>query len=109
LARSAFLARDQRSRLRSLARRLSALLDAQHALRIIGKSQGSLSRRRAAVPLGGRGSKRIQQGGLASEQDARVRRERRVPRSLTLSELVETCLTQRDGTGSKKRLPNAQC
>jgi hypothetical protein len=54
---------------------------------------------------GGRSSKRIQRGGFASEQDARdalerelerVRRERRIPRSLTLSELVETYLTQHD-------------
>jgi integrase len=54
---------------------------------------------------GGRSSRRIQRGGFASEQDARdalerelerVRRERRIPRSLTLSELVETYLTQHD-------------
>ncbi len=49
--------------------------------------------------VGGRGSKRIQRGGFASEQDAcealereleRLRRERRIPRSLTLAELVES-------------------
>src|SRR5436853_6676497 len=46
---------------------------------------------------GGRDSKRVQRGGFASEQDARdalerelerVRRERRISRSLTLAELV---------------------
>ena len=51
--------------------------------------------------VGGRGSRRIQRGGFPSEQDARdalkrelerIRRERRIPRSLTLSELVETDL-----------------
>jgi hypothetical protein len=55
--------------------------------------------------VGGRGSQRIQRGGFASERDARealerelerVRRERRIPRSLTLSELVETYLAQHD-------------
>lgn len=55
--------------------------------------------------VGGRGSKRIQRGGFASEQDARealdrelerVRRERRISRSLTLSELVEVYLAQHD-------------
>ena len=55
--------------------------------------------------MGGRGSKRIQQGGFASEQDARealerelerMRRERRISRSLTLSELVEVYLAQHD-------------
>ncbi len=55
--------------------------------------------------LAGRGSRRIQRGGFASEHDAaaaleheldRVRRERRIPRSLTLSELVETYLAQHD-------------
>jgi hypothetical protein len=49
--------------------------------------------------IGGRGSKRIQRGGFASERDSRgalerelgrVRCERRIPRSMTLSELVET-------------------
>src|SRR6266536_4910994 len=53
----------------------------------------------------GRGSKRVQRGGFASEQDARdalerelerLRRERRIPRRLTLSELVETYLDQHD-------------
>src|SRR5256886_15029980 len=54
---------------------------------------------------GGRGSKRIQRGGFASEQDAReaierelerLRRERRIARRLTLAELVETYLAQHD-------------
>jgi antitoxin (DNA-binding transcriptional repressor) of toxin-antitoxin stability system len=53
----------------------------------------------------GRGSKRVQHGGFASEQDARdalerelerLRRERRIPRRLTLAELVETYLEQHD-------------
>jgi len=55
--------------------------------------------------VGGRGSKRIQRGGFASEQDARealerelerLRRERRIPHSLTLSQLVESYLAQHD-------------
>jgi hypothetical protein len=54
---------------------------------------------------GGRDSKRVQRGGFASEQDARdalerelerLRRERRIWRSLTLAELVETYLAQHD-------------
>jgi hypothetical protein len=54
---------------------------------------------------GGRGSKRVQRGGFASEQDARdalereleqVRRERRIARRLTLAELVATYLAQHD-------------
>ena len=54
---------------------------------------------------GGRDSRRVQRGGFASEQDARdalerelerLRRERRITRSLTLSELVETYLGQHD-------------
>jgi hypothetical protein len=54
---------------------------------------------------GGRGSKRVQRGGFASERDAsealeraleRLRRERRVSRSLTLAELVEEYLAQHD-------------
>ena len=53
----------------------------------------------------GRGSKRVQRGGFACEQDARdalerdlerLRRERRITRRLTLSELVETYLDQHD-------------
>src|SRR2546425_3419140 len=52
---------------------------------------------------GGRDSKRVQRGGFASEQDARdalerelerLRRERRLPRSLTLSGIAETYLAQ---------------
>jgi hypothetical protein len=55
--------------------------------------------------VAGRDSRRVQRGGFASEQDAegalqreldRVRRERRIPRSLTLAELVETYLAQHD-------------
>jgi len=55
--------------------------------------------------VAGRDSRRVQRGGFASEQDAedalqreldRVRRERRIPRGLTLSELVETYLAQHD-------------
>jgi integrase len=55
--------------------------------------------------LGGRGSKRKQRGGFASERDAakalereleRLRRERRIARSLTLAELVEVYLVQHD-------------
>src|SRR5438477_4944659 len=54
---------------------------------------------------GGRDSKRVQRGGFACEQDARdaldrelerVRRERRISRRLTLSELVDTYLAQHD-------------
>jgi integrase len=55
--------------------------------------------------VGGRGSKRVQRGGFASERDAaealereleRLRRERRLSSSLTLSELVELYLAQHD-------------
>jgi integrase len=55
--------------------------------------------------VGGRGSKRIQRGGFVSELEARealelelerVRRERRLLRSLTLTELVDTYLAQHD-------------
>jgi hypothetical protein len=55
--------------------------------------------------VGGRGSRRFQRGGFVSEQEAaaglererdRVRRERRTPRSLTLSELFDTYLAQHD-------------
>ncbi len=54
---------------------------------------------------GGRTSKRVQHGGFASERDAadalerelaRLRRERRVSKSLTLAELVEVYLAQHD-------------
>jgi integrase len=54
---------------------------------------------------GGRDSKRAQHGGFAPEQDARdalerelerLRRERRITRRLTLSELVDTYLDQHD-------------
>lgn len=55
--------------------------------------------------VGGRGSRRIQRGGFGCEQDAtealkreldRLRRERRIPRSLTFAELVEVYLAQHD-------------
>ena len=55
--------------------------------------------------MGGRDSKRVQRGGFASERDAaealereleRLRRERRVARSLTVTELVEVYLAQHD-------------
>lgn len=55
--------------------------------------------------VGGRGSRRIEQGGFASEWDAqevlergleRLRREQRIPRSLTLRELVHEYLAQRE-------------
>jgi integrase len=55
--------------------------------------------------LGGRDSKRVQRGGFVSEPDAaealereleRLRRERRLARSLTLAELVEAYLARHD-------------
>jgi integrase len=55
--------------------------------------------------VGGRESKRVQRGGFVSERDAaealeremeRLRRERRVSRSLSLAELVEVYLAQHD-------------
>ena len=55
--------------------------------------------------MGGRASKRVQRGGFACERDAaealeheleRVRRERRLARTLTLAELVEVYLAQHD-------------
>src|SRR6266511_3712444 len=55
--------------------------------------------------VGGRDSRRVQRGGFTSERDAaealereleRLRRERRVSRSLTLAELVEAYLAQHD-------------
>lgn len=55
--------------------------------------------------MGGRDSRRVQRGGFATEQDARdalerelerLRRERRIVRTLTLSEFVETYLGQHD-------------
>ena len=55
--------------------------------------------------VAGRGSRRIQQGGFASERDARealeralerLRREKRVSRSLTLRELVDEYLAQHE-------------
>src|SRR5215216_1237721 len=54
---------------------------------------------------GGRDSRRVQRGGFASERDAaealereleRLRRERRLSRSLTVAELVEAYLEQHD-------------
>ncbi len=56
--------------------------------------------------VGGRGSRRVQRGGLASERDAsealeraleRVRRERGCGTALTLAELVDEYLAQHDG------------
>src|SRR5436190_5679877 len=56
--------------------------------------------------LGGRGSRRVQRGGFASERDAsealeraleRVRRERGCGSALTLGELVDVYLAQHDG------------
>src|SRR6476620_11594137 len=55
--------------------------------------------------VGGRGSRRVQRGGFASEQDAfralereleRLRRQEGVRRVLTLAELVESYLAQYD-------------
>jgi integrase len=55
--------------------------------------------------VGGRDSQRVQRGGFVSERDAaealereleRLRRERRVSRSLTVAELVEVYLAQHD-------------
>jgi len=55
--------------------------------------------------MGGRDSTRVQRGGFASERDAaealereleRLRRERRVSRSLTFAELVDAYLAQHD-------------
>jgi integrase len=55
--------------------------------------------------LGGRDSQRVQRGGFASEGDAalalereleRLRRERRVSRSITVAELVDVYLAQHD-------------
>jgi FMN phosphatase YigB (HAD superfamily) len=55
--------------------------------------------------VAGRSSKRVQRGGFASERDAaealereleRLRRERRVSKSLTVAELVEVYLEQHD-------------
>src|SRR5712692_7758230 len=56
--------------------------------------------------VGGRGSRRVQRGGFASERDAsdaleraleRVRRERGCGTALTLAELVNEYLAQHDG------------
>ena len=61
---------------------------------------------------GGRESRRIQRGGFATEQDAiealereldRVRREQRIPRSLTFAELVEVYLAQHDVQPGRSR------
>src|SRR5512133_3483427 len=55
--------------------------------------------------MGGRDSKRVQRGGFAPERDAaealkreleRLRREKRVSRSLTVAELVEVYIAQHD-------------
>src|SRR5438093_1740812 len=63
---------------------------------------------------GGRDSKRVQRGGFASEQDARdalerelerLRRERRIARRLTLTELVETSGPARRTAGDDRQAP----
>src|SRR5438034_9846696 len=64
---------------------------------------------------GGRDSKRVQHGGFASEQDARdalecelerLRRERRITRRLTLSELFDTYLEPaRRAAGDDREAP----
>src|SRR6266540_1606203 len=64
--------------------------------------------------VGGRESKRVQRGGFLSERDAanalereleRVRRERRVSRSLTVAELVDVYLARIDvGPSTIERL-----
>jgi integrase len=55
--------------------------------------------------IGGRDSRRVQRGGFANEDDAvaalereldRIRRERRISRTLTLAELVDVYLAQHD-------------
>ena len=60
-----------------------------------------------SVPLGGRGSKRIQRGGFVDERDARTALERELERlrrknklgpTLTLAELVEQYLAQHDAS-----------
>jgi len=57
--------------------------------------------------VGGRGSKRVQRGGFASEEDARaalvralekLRREHGIARTLTLSELVDEYLAQHEAS-----------
>jgi len=72
-------------------------------LKRASREQGPLWAYRYRV--GGRGSRRVQRGGFACEEDAvaavereleRVRRERRVSRSLTLAELVDVYLAQHD-------------
>jgi hypothetical protein len=65
---------------------------------------------------GGRDSKRVQRGGFASEEDARdalerelarLHRERRITRRLTLSELVVGAAGRYDGEASI-RTPSAR-
>jgi integrase len=72
-------------------------------LKRASREQGSLWAYRYRV--GGRGSRRVQRGGFLTREDAvaalereleRVRRERRVPRKLTLAELVDVYLGQHD-------------
>lgn len=72
-------------------------------LKRAGRERGQLWAYRYRV--GGRGSRRVQRGGFASEGDAvaslereleRVRRERRVSRNVTLAELVDVYLAQHD-------------
>ena len=68
--------------------------------------------------VGGRGSRRVQRGGFTSREDAvaalerdldRVRRERRVSRSLTLAELVDVYLAQHDVAAGDDRRSCAGC
>ncbi len=63
--------------------------------------------------VGGRGSKRLQRGGFASERDAsealeraleRVRRERGCGSAMTLGELVDEYLAQHDGEPAIEKL-----
>ena len=72
-------------------------------LKRAGRERGPLWAYRYRV--GGRGSRRVQRGGFANQEDAvaalqreleRVRRERRVSRDLTLAELVGIYLAQHD-------------
>ncbi len=51
------------------------------------------------IAIARRGSRRIQRSGFASERERefnRLRREQRIPRSLTLAELVDVYLAQHD-------------
>jgi integrase len=74
-------------------------------IRLAGTGRGGEPLSAFRYRVGGRDSKRVQRGGFASERDAaealdreleRLRRERRVSRSLTVAELVEAYLGQHD-------------